>query len=300
MIITDNAEWRVERVSPPEQYRFSLLERMIVERGTVEDWNQLHELHYKEGKLGVGPLFFRCKMGEKLIGVSIMSVPGLTSRARNKMFPWLCPNRNGMDNKLVNSYRAHLINRLIRVNSRIVVDPVFRSVGVAYRLQNLAMRMSGFKILEFQSSMSRINPFALKAGVKFGEPERSTYYEHGLEVFRRWFDGNPADYVELLEELDSFSPAVRERCLKELHKWYYDHSAREKSGNNRFNSRERVAAKTPGELIKSLQQLVLAAPLYGAYKNPDFERALPERLPLLAFDNQPTDQPLDLEKLCAL
>ncbi|EOV6637503.1 hypothetical protein ACOQ1I_005060, partial [Escherichia coli] len=36
------------------------------------------------------------------------------------------------------------------------------------------------------------------------------------------------------------------------------------------------------------------SPLYGVYRNPDFGRRLPDTLPLLAFDKQPLDKPLEI------
>ena len=72
-----------------------------------------------------------------------------------------------------------------------------------------------------------------------------------------------------------------------------------------MNGTSRVDGLTAEKLIKNTQQLVFASPLYGVYENPDvivrsfteIEFNLPERLPLLAFDNQRTDEPLNLEKL---
>lgn len=82
-----------------------------------------------------------------------------------------------------------------------------------------------------------------------------------------------------------------------MRKFYYDFSSMEKSGDNRFNGTSRVEGMEVGYLLKSLQQLVLASPLYGVYVNPDFGVTLPERIDILAFDNQPVDAPLDLSKV---
>jgi hypothetical protein len=88
-----------------------------------------------------------------------------------------------------------------------------------------------------------------------------------------------------------------------MRKTYFSFSAMEKTGNNRANGTDRVDGLTDEKLLKSLQQLVFASPLYGVYINPDYDEVadkpgdLPSRLPLLAFDNQPTDAPLDLSEL---
>ena len=51
------------------------------------------------------------------------------------------------------------------------------------------------------------------------------------------------------------------------------------------------------KLLKEIHTLSFTSPLYGVYRNPDFGRELPDTLPLLAFDNQPLDAPLDLTLL---
>jgi hypothetical protein len=104
------------------------------------------------------------------------------------------------------------------------------------------------------------------------------------------------DYVGIKAELDAMSPAVQAKCVAEMRKFYYQCSSMEKSGDNRANGTSRVDAMAVGYLLKSLQQLVLASPLYGIFENPDFGRALPARLPLAAFDNQSLTQPLDLAR----
>jgi hypothetical protein len=79
-----------------------------------------------------------------------------------------------------------------------------------------------------------------------------------------------------------------------MRKFYYTCSSMEKSGDNRANGTSRVDAMEIGYLLKSLQQLVLASPLYGIYQNPDFGAELPARLPLMAFDHQSLTEKLDL------
>ena len=96
---------------------------------------------------------------------------------------------------------------------------------------------------------------------------------------------------------------AQEKCIAEMRKFYYDFSSMEKSGDNRMNGTRRVDALPVDKLLKNLQQLVFASPLYGVYANPDYDDAadraieLPDRLPLLAFDNQPVDAPLNLNLL---
>jgi hypothetical protein len=165
-------------------------------------------------------------------------------------------------------------------------------------MQNIMMRMTGCQVIEFQSSMSKFNPFAAKAGIRFTKPKRSANYEKGLTFFRRWFDSNPSDFMGVMNEIKAMPAAVRAKCEREMRDFYYACSALEKTGNARFRGEDRRDNMEVGYLLKSLQQLVLASPLYGVYLNPDAspvkgQSTLPARVPVVAFDKQPTDQPLD-------
>jgi hypothetical protein len=306
--LADNEDWMVTRQDPPAGHSLSLLPHIYVERGTIEDWNLLHELHYKgSGDLGIGPHIYRCVLADHgTIGVGVMTVPKMLLSGRNHAFRHMKPNQDGRDTPLMNRYRAQWINARSCTNSRLVLDTMYRGAGIAYRMQNLMMRMTGCRIVEFQSSMSKFNPFAGKAGMRFTPPRRSSFYVKGLAFFQRWFESEPMDYVGVREELDAMPAAAAAKCIREMRAFYYRCSSMEKSGDNRANGTRRVDEMEIGYLIKQLQQLVLASPLYGVYLNPDFDlaadapRALPERLPLLAFDLQPTDQPLALDRLGAL
>ena len=302
MIVCDNADVLIERREVPKHHMLSLLPEIYVERGDINDWNLLHELHYKAESLGIGPKIFRCVLHGKTIGVGVMTVPKMLLSGRNEVFAHLKPNTGGMDSRLINRHRAYWINDHACTNSRLVLDTMYRGAGIAYRMQNIMMRMTGCQVVEFQSSMSKFNPFAAKAGMRFTKPKRSANYEKGLAFFRRWFDSNPSDYTGIMLEIGKMSPAVRAKCEREMRDFYYACSALEKTGNARFRGEDRRESMEVGYLLKSLQQLVLASPLYGVYINPDAspekgKSTLPARVPIIAFDNQPTDQPLDLAKL---
>lgn len=303
MLVIDSPDMLVERRATPNRHSLSLLPEIYVERGTKEDWDLLHELHYKAENLGIGPRIYRCVLRGQTIGVGVMTVPKMLLSGRNELFTHLRPNVGGRDTKIINKYRAEWINAHACTNSRLVLDTMYRGAGIAYRMQNLMMRMTGCKLVEFQSSMSKFNPFAAKAGIRFTRPKRSGNYERGLAWFRRWFESIPTDFVGIMAEVDGMPTTVREKCVAEMRKFYYDFSSMEKSGDNRMNGTRRVDALPVEKLLKNLQQLVFASPLYGVYANPDYDDAadtaieLPDRLPLLAFDNQPTDAPLNLSLL---
>ena len=275
------------------QGRFSLLSDMIVERGTIDDWNELHELHYKSEGRVVGRTW-RVMLGDQLVAVAIISSPRLLLKGRHEVFPKLKPGR---DTKATNTYRAKFVNKNFSVASRIVVDTLFRAGGVSYRFLNLVARMEGKQFLEIQSSMSRFNPFAIRAGLRFTKPREAAAYDKGLRFMTRLFDCHPADQGGVLTELSEMSQTHSDRVLKQMREFYYQHSALEKTGVNLNAGTSKVDAMPIIDLVKNIQQLVFGSPMYGVYRNPDVGRDLPTQLPLLAFDNQEPSEPLNLELL---
>lgn len=278
---------------------FDLLNDMIVERGDMSDWEHLHLLHYKGENMPVGSKIYRCRLGDRTIGVCTLGLPRLTLKSRRHLFTNLKTGGiKGGFTKTVNSHRAKWLNANMTVNGRVVVDTMFRGIGIAYRMQNLAFRMHGKPYVEFQSSMSKYNKFAEKAGIQMTKPTRGNVYEDGLVFFRRFFECHPADFQSVLKELSEMPEPLRERVEKEIRLFYRRNSSIENAGvGGNIKAEAKVSAMPIAEVVKNLQQLVFASPLYGVYINPDAGREIPDRLPLLAFDNQRTNEPLDLSKL---
>jgi ABC-type ATPase with predicted acetyltransferase domain len=272
---------------------FPLLSEMFVEKGTKADWDLLHDLHYKaEGGL-IGPHYWRCTLRGETIGVCVISVARGMLSDRHKAFPNLAC---GKDTKISNTLRFKIVNRDYRNVSRLVVDTMYRGCGVAYRMQNLASRMEGFKFIEIQSSMSKYNFFAEKAGFRFLKPRRANKYDLGLQHFRRNFTSYPGDHEGVMREFDGMPAARQAQVLEELKHFYFLNSAIERTGGGNKKGRERVDAMTAADLIRALIQMCFSSPLYGVYRNPDHGREIPMRLPLTAFDWQSVNEPLNMEK----
>ena len=276
------SEIEIKRNENPKP-RISLLDDMIVEKGTVDDWNLLKNLHYKAHILPVGPKFYKLTLYGETIGVLIMSVPKLLLKERHLIFPKL---GSGGNSQITNKMRAKWINDNMTIISRLVIDTRFRGIGVGYRFQNICSRMENKRFIEIQSSMSKYNTFGIKAGFRFVKPMRSNFYEQGMNFFFFFFKSNPANYVELLNELESLPEDIKKIKIEKMKAFYQKSSAMEQTGNNRFKENRRVEDLSPARVIKYMQQLVLASPLYGIYENPDYKTDLPEKIPLLAFDKQ--------------
>lgn len=285
----DAPETLIEREDAPKPC-FSLLNDMIVERGTKDDWDLLHDLHYKAEHLPIGPRFWRLDMHGETIGVLVTGNPKGLLKERHLIFPKLKPGAG--DTRTSNTFRYNWINANFRVISRFVVDTMYRGIGCGYRMMNLVSRMEGNTFMEIQSSMSKFNLFGQKAGFRFVRPINANKYEAGLKFFRSHFKANPQDFEAILNELEAKPTDARDSLLQTCKDFYYRHSALEKTGNNRSNGQARVDAMDARTVIRSLQQIVLASPMYGIWKHPEPTVKMPERLQLTAFDRQGPNEPL--------
>ncbi len=268
--------------------RFALADEMFVERGTVEDWNLLHDLHYKAEKLPLGPRFWRLDLRGETIGVLVTGTPKGMLRERHIVFPKLKPT--GQETKLTNTNRYYYINANFRVVSRFVIDTMYRGIGAGYRMMNLVSRMEGNTFMEIQSSMSKFNIFGQKAGFRFVKPMNANKFEAGMKFFRSNFEATPQDFEAIVTEIEA-SPA-REKLIQACREFYQRNSALENTGAARENADARVAAMTSRELVKAIQQVCLASPMYGVWQCPDKKGTVPEKLPLMAFDCQKPNEPL--------
>lgn len=284
---------QITRIEESGRWLFSLLDDMVVERGTKEDWEKLHHLHYKAESLPPAPHFYRCRRisNNELVAVCVLSTVALLLGPRHDVLPQLKP---GGDTTLTNKHRPRWLNDNMRRVGRIVTSTMYRGTGVSYRFMNLVCRMSGMRYIEIVSSMAKYNPFDQKAGFRRAPLRRAAAYESGVKFLRSQFDSHPADHVALLREYSAQPESVQKMIHHSCAEFYYKHSSKEKTGSNLGRTLDDVLADMPmRELMRELNQLVFGYTVYAIYQNPDHKRELPKSIPLLAFDNQPTDKPLE-------
>lgn len=286
-MIDFDTETQVVRNARPRAV-FLMLDEMIVERGDKSDWDKLHDLHYKAEKLPFGPKFWKLTLHGETIGVIVTGAPKGMLKERHIVFPNIKPG--GGETRLTNTNRFVYINENFRVISRFVLDTMFRGIGAGYRMMNLVSRMEGKRIMEIQSSMSKFNVFGQKAGFKFVKPMNANKFEAGMKFFRSHFDSNPQDYEAVVREIENSpnSEALTQTCRE----FYQRNSASENTGSARDTADARVAAMSTRDVVKAIQQISLASPMYGVWICPDKLGSVPERLPLKAFDAQSPLEPL--------
>jgi hypothetical protein len=273
---------------------FSLLSDMIVEPGTKEDWDRLHHLHYKADNLPPAPRFWRCRLTttNEIVAVVVTSTVSLLLGPRHDMLPKLKP---GNDTTLTNKHRPAWLNANMRRIGRIVTATMFRGTGVSYRLMNLVSRMEGKRYVEIVSSMSKYTPFDVKAGFKRAPLRRAAAYESGSLFMRSLFACHPADQLAVYEELMAQPPTTYTRLRRLMLEFYFRHSSKEKTGQNLGKTIEDLSGMKDLDLIRELQQLIFGYTVYALYENPDWGREIPKRMPLMAFDRQPSNEKLVIE-----
>ncbi len=168
----------------------SILDRIRIEKGGINDWQALEEFHYRSGKpFGIKYIFRAVMDSDTIVGVIVYSMPPLS-----------CKGRNIALNRVVS---AEEVNRDFITISRVVVLPKFRGIGLATLLVKSTMPLVGKKYVESIAVMGKYNPFFIKAGMKeiVYEPDKK--------------------YILALRELEKygFNPvlaASKEYCYKML------------------------------------------------------------------------------------
>jgi uncharacterized protein len=288
----------ITRLNPPDSPVLSMLGDMYVERGTKEDWAQLHHLHYKSVERNDGGVaYYRCVHEDNLVGVVVMKTPDILSRERHMLFPKLKPT--GKETTAGNKARMDLhINRNFMRITRTVTATMYRGCGAGYRMINLACRMHNIRFIEIVSAMSRYNQFVEKAGFVCVPEQDPVHMQIATEFLSERFEtANVYDLTALLEEYAAMHPNLQERVLFDCQDFYYKISAREKTGSNKGKTVEDTVRGLPFKrVISQILQVAFTRKKYGVYQNPDLDRTLPSRIPLIAFDQQLTSEPLKMVK----
>lgn len=145
----------------------SVCRKMTIVPGKAEDYEALSRYHYRETPLGPFAAIYSYRPDSvlarraclKTAGVIVYTMPNIASELRNiatgDMF-------SGLDS----STRLALINKNIRSISRVIIEPRFRSLGLASRLVRETMPMLGVPIIEAMAVMGMVNPFFEKADMK--------------------------------------------------------------------------------------------------------------------------------------
>jgi hypothetical protein len=145
--------------------------------GTRADYESLSHYHYREPNMGPFAAIFALRFDKltvpskvegkgkfrtatmlETVGVIVYSMPTAGAQMRNVA-------TGGVFAGLDKGTRLKLINKNIRTISRVIIEPRFRSLGLAVRLVRETMPIMNVPFVEALAVMGRANPFFEKAGL---------------------------------------------------------------------------------------------------------------------------------------
>ena len=176
-----------------------------VVKGTRADYKSLSHYHYRESHPGAAVAIFALKgkfrTATKLetVGVIVYSMPTAGAQMRNVATGECFA---GLDK----GTRLKLINKNIRTISRVIIEPRFRSLGLAVRLVKETMPIMDVPFIEALAVMGRANPFFEKAGMTRYDAPPSANCVRLIEAFS----------TIGVDEQDLIDPTIVQRELDKL------------------------------------------------------------------------------------
>ena len=139
----------------------SVCENLQIVPGCLDDYKRLARYHYRGSHLGPASAIFNLSRsgGKTPVGVIVYSNAPVVLELRNIATGHVFA-------RLDRSTQLGLINANIRRISRLVIDPRFRSLGLASRLVRETMPLVNVPIIEAVAVMGWVNPFFERAGMK--------------------------------------------------------------------------------------------------------------------------------------
>ncbi|MGE5556079.1 MAG: ATP-binding cassette domain-containing protein [Methanocella sp.] len=129
----------------------SLIQEMMIEQGTKEDWQKLSVFHYRGHKVAVPRKIFRLMRKDELCGVIVYSYPPPACYGRRLVLPRMTIQE---------------MNKQLSIINRIVIHPKYRTAGLGAKLIRETLPLVGTRYVELIAVMAKYSPFAEKAGMQ--------------------------------------------------------------------------------------------------------------------------------------
>jgi len=240
---------------------------MQVVPGGRADYERLAACHYRGGSLGPYAAIYALRppaslagwLDTETIGVIVYTMPTVGLELRNGA-------TGGLFAGLDRATRTRLLNRNFRRIARVIIEPRFRSLGLAVRLVRETMPMLGVAVIEAQAVMGRVNPFFAKAGMTAYEPgpsERSARMAEALAMVGIGCTGRELiDPAAVQAKLDALEPRQRRFIEGEIRRFLGCYG------------RARHSEPGPARTALVLSKLAFR-PVYYIWFNPDVKMELP-------------------------
>lgn len=201
-------------------------------QGNLDDYKLLSRFHYRSCQTGPVAAVYKIidthparERIEPVVGVIIYSMPAVSVMLRNVATHELFTKAGSSDANL------QLVNNNIRTISRVVIEPRYRGLGLAYQLVKKTMPLLNMPYIEALAVMGKVNPFFEKAGmIKFEsiEPLRSVKLKQalssvGIEEYEL------VDVEGTNEKLEGLSPKSKAFIEKQITSFLSAYGRRAKS-----------------------------------------------------------------------
>ncbi|HBG27464.1 MAG: hypothetical protein A2Y10_02725 [Planctomycetes bacterium GWF2_41_51] len=153
-------------------------------QGSLDDYKLLSRFHYRSCQTGPTATIYKIidchpsrELIEPVVGIIIYSMPAVSVQLRNVATQGLFTKSGS------SSANLQLINQNIRTISRVVIEPRYRALGLAYQLVKKTMPLLNMPYIEALAVMGKVNPFFEKAGMmkyEAHEPLRSVKLRQAL------------------------------------------------------------------------------------------------------------------------
>ncbi len=153
----------------------SLLRKIRIEKGSINDYNELKQFHYRVARI-MPKIIYRAVLNDELVGVIVYGPPHLMLRARNTVLPHYKKQKQESWRK-----NALRINRDIIRIWRVVINPKYRGAGIATLLVKKTMPLTNFPYIETLAVMARYSRFFDEAGMVRVDPELYLGYDNRYE-----------------------------------------------------------------------------------------------------------------------
>jgi len=154
--------------------------------GSIADYKGLSRFHYRDSRTGPVSAVYKIidthpmrEQIEPIVGIIIYSMPACSVQLRNIA-------TKGLFTKLGSANaNMQIVNNNIRTIARVVIEPRYRALGLAYELVQKTMPLLEMPYIESLAVMGKVNPFFEKAGMmKFQgtEPSRCVKLRQALSA----------------------------------------------------------------------------------------------------------------------
>jgi GNAT superfamily N-acetyltransferase len=162
----------------------SVVKNLQITEGSANDYRRLAVYHYRDSSLGPYAAIFTIKAVGKMairlsnepVGVIVYAMPTAALELRNVAL-------GGILSGLNRKSRLDFINENIRTISRVIIEPRFRSLGLATWLVKETIEKMDVPIIEALAVMGYVNKFFEKAGLTAYEAPMPARCEQMKEAF---------------------------------------------------------------------------------------------------------------------